>query len=92
MLASQAVLVSDSALLGYPAGLPVPVPIEDVDGSLIKLVGDSKEVYYIMGGLKRSIPTWETFLAMKLSVEVVVMQQADFERIPFGPPMPVLEE
>jgi hypothetical protein len=45
----------------------------------------------VENGVKRSIPTWDTFIAMNLSPGGIInLQREEYDNIPSGPPMPVI--
>lgn len=52
----------------------------------------SKAFYYVENDMKRWIPNWDTFVALKLDVsKVTVVDEHTFGRLPEGIAMPVIE-
>jgi hypothetical protein len=72
----------------YPAGSPYP---SRRDGLLYKQ-RKQREVWYMKGGHRHSVPDWDTLMAMKFTAaDIQGIEQADLDLIPVGPPMPHID-
>lgn len=60
------------------------------DGTLVKGARD-REIFLVQNGMRRGIPSWDTFVNMKFSLsQVKIMPNEDVFRIPLGEPMPLI--
>lgn len=77
-------------MLRFPKGHAFPEFKFYSNGTLVRLHG-GREIFIIENGSKRSIPNFDTFIAMKLDLNKVVSLSPDeFDAIPSGESMPML--
>ena len=61
------------------------------NNTLLKL-SRGREIFIVIDGKKRSIPNFDTFIAMKLDLSnVLYISPDEMNGVPTGPSMPVLQ-